>query len=306
MSGKENVPFSGTTGNQLKKSVGKIIIKINSEILELLIEYRKVKPGVALSPKGVSLELAIKGKQEALEEGVKGLEKRPEFVISEKMEKTVKMIKENVDTAKKVLMEGSEGDQIPESEISTAKNEAVEAVKEMEEIEKEVEAEMKSLTANLSSLAPTLDLSSDSKVDPSEEEKVQYELQHLDQYNTVRFERMKKDIKRKMNFHREDLKTKWNAQKDILDYQALKEIRYEFEGTHKKMRFMVNEWDKRKVSDILCDHLMDKIDGKWDEYMENFRKMDEEKRTDAAVIRKKNLEIEEYKREKKKISSFMA
>ena len=80
----------------------------------------------------------------------------------------------------------------------------------------------------------------------------------------------------------------------------MKEIRYEFEGTHKKMRFMVNEWDKRKVSDILCDHLMDKIDGKWDEYMENFRKMDEEKRTDAAVIRKKNLEIEEYKREKRR------
>ena len=64
---------------------------------------------------------------------------------------------------------------------------------------------------------------------------------------------------------------------------------------------MVNEWDKRKLSDKLSDHLMDRIDFMWDQYMNEFRRMDEEKRKEAAVQRKKNQEMEEYKREKSKI-----
>ena len=111
---------------------------------------------------------------------------------------------------------------------------------------------------------------------------------------------MKKEIVDKMDFHKEDLMTKWKEQKDFLDYQALKQIRYEFESTHKKMRFMVNEWDKRKLSDKLSGHLMDKIDFMWDQYMNEFRRMDEEKRKEAAVQRKKNQEMEEYKREKRR------
>ena len=40
------------TSSDLKKSIGRIIININSEILELLSEYKKVKPDVQLSKKG--------------------------------------------------------------------------------------------------------------------------------------------------------------------------------------------------------------------------------------------------------------
>ena len=52
MNGGNPEPLTGS-GNQLKKSIGRIIIRINSEILDLQQEYKKVKEGTALSTKGV-------------------------------------------------------------------------------------------------------------------------------------------------------------------------------------------------------------------------------------------------------------
>ena len=51
-------------------------------------------------------------------------------------------------------------------------------------------------------------------------------------------------------------------------FQALKEIRFEFEATHKKLRYMVNEWERRKYSDILSDALVDLLDFIFDDYTE--------------------------------------
>ena len=45
---------------------------------------------------------------------------------------------------------------------------------------------------------------------------------------------------------------------------------------------MVNEWDRRRLNDVLCDFLVNVIDQKYDEYMEEFRFMAELKRTEAA------------------------
>lgn len=72
------------------------------------------------------------------------------------------------------------------------------------------------------------------------------------------------------------------------------------ESTHKKLCYMASEWERRKLSDRLSDHLMDVIGRKHDEYMLEYRRMDELKRTEAAVQRKRNLELEEYKREKRR------
>ena len=93
---------------------------------------------------------------------------------------------------------------------------------------------------------------------------------------------------------------KWKELKDLLDYQALKEIRNEFESSHKKMRNMVNEFDRRKISDVLSDALMDLVDKKYDDYMEVFSKMDEEKRVEAALTRKRKLELDEYWKERRR------
>ena len=45
---------------------------------------------------------------------------------------------------------------------------------------------------------------------------------------------------------------------------------------------------------------MDTIDNQFDEYMVEFRRMDEEKRMEAALLRKRNLEVEEYRKEKRR------
>ena len=75
---------NSAASNNLKKSIGRIIISINSEILELLAEYKKVKTGVPLSKKGEIKEESVKKKKEALEDALKNLEPRSGYIEQEK------------------------------------------------------------------------------------------------------------------------------------------------------------------------------------------------------------------------------
>ena len=97
-----------------------------------------------------------------------------------------------------------------------------------------------------------------------QKDKIENELASLDEHQAQRVSKMKKEIEAKMKFHKTDLIEKWKAQKDVLDYQALKEFRTDMESTHRSLRHMVNEWDRRRLSDILSDHLMDVIDKYFD------------------------------------------
>ena len=298
MTGNEDIagPGSNGTGIALKKSIGRIIISINSEILELVEEYKKVKQhGIPLSKKGESRAAEVKKKKVALEEALKSIENRPGFVEQEKMEKLVDMMKKNIITAEKALNEPNDeesSDNI-QTEASDAQKTASEAIEEIEVIEEQTESEMRSLAENLSSMATVSE--PDVEVSAIEREKIA-----IGQYQCDRYNNMLKAIEKKMDFHKADLLAKWSSQKELLDYQALKEFRSEFETTHKKLSYMVSEWERRKFSDRLSDHLMDIIGRKYDEYMAEYRRMDELKRTEAAVQRKRHLELEEYKREKRR------
>ena len=152
---------------------------------------------------------------------------------------------------------------------------------------------MRSLAENLASMATVSD--HDVEVTPIEREK-----RAIGQYQCERYNNMLNGIETKMDFHKVDLLAKWRNQKELLDYQALKEFRSEMESTHKKLCYMASEWERRKLSDRLSDHLMDVIGRKHDEYMLEYRRMDELKRTEAAVQRKRHLELEEYKSEKRR------
>ena len=278
-------------GSQIKISVGRTIFNINSEILELSEEYRRVKPGENLSKRGLELEKSIKKKKEGLEEALAGLESKQAMIVSEKLEKTVKMIRDNIETAKKVLEGVKDGTAVAESEVNDAKKEASEVIKEAEDDAKKLEQDVAGIMGSLPS-ASTLDDKESSDVDD--------ELARIGEYQAKRVKKMKNLINEKMSDHKDELVTRWNTQKELLDYQSLKEIRSEFESTHKKMRHMVNKWDKRRMSDVLTDHLVDSIDHEYDEYMKHFKVMEETKRTEAAVLRKRNAELEEYKREKRR------
>ena len=144
-----NAATGGTTANTLKKSIGKIIININSEILELLEEKKKVKDDVTLSKKGVDKENAVRKKKEALEDAIKGLEERPDYVAQEKMEKFVDMIKENIATAGKALSNSGEESDTLQIEAVGAQKTATATVETIEQNEKAAEEEMRTLAINL-------------------------------------------------------------------------------------------------------------------------------------------------------------
>ena len=57
-----DVTMPGTTPQEtrIQHSVGKIVLEVNTEILELLDEYKKVKSGKTLSQRGVDLKELVK------------------------------------------------------------------------------------------------------------------------------------------------------------------------------------------------------------------------------------------------------
>ena len=122
------------------------------------------------------------------------------------------------------------------------------------------------LINNISRLATAGD--EDSEAD-DEEGQFDRELTHIGKYKADRFRKIEKAIKDKMTAHKDDLKKKWEEKRDILDHKALKEMRNDFESTHKQMNFMVSEWDKSRLSNILNDYVADLVAEKFEEYVKD-------------------------------------
>ena len=66
------------------------------------------------------------------------------------------------------------------------------------------------------------------------------------------------------------------------------------------IRNVIYDWDKRKYSDVLADHLFDLHDQLFQVYYEKYTKMADEKRQEAAEQRKREKEIQDYKNEKRR------
>ena len=285
------------SSNQIKKNVGRIILKLNSEILELQNER-----GTEASSTTVKVQSTIANIEtcrQALTKTLLDLKDRPDFIALNNLEKTVHLMELNIDTAKRVLGEDGDVKKIREEDIEKSKEEASKTIREVEDYEKASENRLEVLVAQLAE-THVVNKTESEKVGESIDDAVKTELEGIGKYKSDRVKKMKKEIEEKMSYHKNDLLRKWSAQKEVLDYQALKEFRSDFEMSHRTLRNMVNEWDRRKISDILSDYLTDIIDHHYDEYMVEFRRMDEEKRMEAAVIRKRNIELEEYRKEKRR------
>ena len=282
------------TSSQLKKTIGKLILNINSDILELQKEYKKNVEPDSVKKKESELEEAVIDRKRVLQDIVDDLGGKPEYVKKEDLVKTVQMMKTSIDTASKVLEYNTKKEEVIASEIELVSNEASQAVEQIMQSEKKDEEDIK------------LFLGTDENVEKESDEindandKVETEMRRINPYYADRVHKMVKEIEEKMKYHKIDLLAKWRNQKDLIDYQALKEFRNEFEATHKKMRYMVNEWERRKISDVLADYMIDIVDRCFDEYIVEFRAMDEEKRLETALFRKRNLEIDEYRKEKRR------
>ena len=217
------------TSSQLKKTIGKLILNINSDILELQKEYKKNVEPDSVKKKESELEEAVIDRKRVLQDIVDDLGGKPEYVKKEDLVKTVQMMKTSIDTASKVLEYNTKKEEVIASEIELVSNEASEAVEQIMQSEKKEEEDIK------------LFLGTDENVEKESDEindandKVETEMRRINPYYADRVHKMVKEIEEKMKYHKIDLLAKWRNQKDLIDYQALKEFRNEFEATHKKI-----------------------------------------------------------------------
>ena len=116
------------SSSELKKTVGRIILGINNDILELQGEYKAIQDGKQPSKKCEKLEKSVMEKKKALEDTKVKLENNPDYVTKEKLEKTVKMLTDNIVTATNVL----ESRDVIENDIEAAKNDAIKSLDDIE------------------------------------------------------------------------------------------------------------------------------------------------------------------------------
>ena len=183
-------------GTKLKQRVGNTILQINNDILELLVEYEKVKQGKLLSERGEELKKTIKIKQEALEEVLTDLEKKKGDNTGN-LDKTTKMLKDNIKTSKDVLNEGPDVKSVEESKIKEARTEAEKVI---EDAAKEEKAE-----EEISTIVSKLEEVLDNEISGGKD--VEEELARVGTYQAERVRKMKTLIEEKMTFHKTDLRS---------------------------------------------------------------------------------------------------
>jgi hypothetical protein len=189
---------------------------------------------------------------------LKSLDEKPDLVEKDNFKKHIDMMKMTVKTAGSLLTKKDEASDVTEEAVGDIPKEAKSCMEEIEMIEDMIEQEVAGLSKVLSSLTgPIVNMENYSKYPEVEVEKA---INNLEKYVRERFVKIKKEISVKMREQITKLEDTWWDERDIIDYQGLKDIRFEFDQVDKKLRFLVNEWDKRKHGEMLTDYLVDTAD----------------------------------------------
>ena len=293
-------PLSGST-NDLKKSIGQLVFRANSDVLALQKGYKKVKEGGSLNKIEMEKETSLKETVAGLTEGIKDLELKPDYVAKENLQKHLVLMKTTVQTANIVLGKKEEAaSDVNEESIGIIIEEAKTCLHEIEIIEELLEKDIMNMSKIFSTLAgPVVTMEEEPKQSEAE---LQFErdLDNVDNMERERFWKISKEISTKMREQIAKLDKTWSEEKDIIDYQGMKDIRWEFDQIDKKLRFIVNEWDKRQHGAILTDSLVDAADKLYEEYSRKYNAMADVKRKESIVRRKRDQEILEYRNEKKR------
>ena len=304
MAGGDSNPLVGSV-KELKRRIGNLVVAANADIIELNTGYRRVKDGGELFKKEQDAEKSLIEKKAGLDEALRNLETNPDYVTTENLQKFVRMMKTTVETTEKLLAgKDASSEAIDEGVVKKVQLEAKDSVDEIEVRDEQFGRDIQELSSTLSKLTgssnkPAVDRREESNKG-DEDEQLKRELNTLDSYMQERYKKIEKEIKRKMLEQIIKLETTWDEEKDTLDYLGLKEVKFEFDQVDKKLRFLVNEWDKRKISDKLSDHLSDTLDQLFEEYHRKYTKMADQKRIEDATQRKKDKEIYRYKNEKRR------
>ena len=280
------------SANELKKNIGKAVIQINSDILTLIEVYKKGKLSgtVLLSDKDAAVEDRVKTTSARLEETIKTLQSQPDYVKSEGLDKLIKLMSTTTETAHTLFDANSGFEFVSKDKVIETQELAESAVSEMKQKDQMIANTFNDLSKTLSTIS----------ISPEKACTVESELRYLSSYKQERYRKLEKMLKKHMQDHTDKLEKAWKDEKENLDYTGLKEIRFEFDQADRQVRNSINEWERRKYSDVLADHLTDMHDQLFQVYYEKYTKMADIKRQEAAVYRKKERELQEYKNEKKR------
>ena len=290
---KSELEVNNDSAIELKKSIGKAVMQINSDMLALQQVYRKVKPSAdkELNKKDCALETKVKNLYNGLKETVAKLNSKPDYVKSEGFDKMIKLMTTTLETAD-MLFDSNDGyEQVSEDILKETQELAKSSMSDLKKEEEKVKRTFDDLSKTLSTLV----------VDPDAAFSAESELSYLPPYKQDRYRRIEKALKKHMDDHLKKLNKVWDEEKESLDYIGLKEIRFEFDQADKQIRHTINEWEKRKYSDVLADHLIDMHDQLFQVYHKKYAEMADAKRQEAAEHRKKEKQLQDYKNEKKHI-----
>ena len=115
---------------KIKKKFSRLIFDQNSEALQLLNSYKKLRKGATLSPKDLELEKSLSERLGQLSEGLNAIE-NGSFLEDNSFASYIKMIKTTVSTSKTVLAEKEKAVESMET-ILKLKNEAENCMKYLE------------------------------------------------------------------------------------------------------------------------------------------------------------------------------
>ena len=207
-------PLTGSP-NDFKKSIGRLVLLVNADTLELQKVFRRVKDG------GANLSTVEQGREKVFKERIAGLEgaleslaKKPDTVKRESFERYINMMKTTVESANTVM---SGNFDITEDTLEDVQKEAKTCVEEIILVEEEIKIELSSLNKTLSSLAmPVKTVESEPDVGVEHEDDqdlLQMEVDHLDSYSLERFSKIKEEIIMKMKSQTAKLETTWKEEK---------------------------------------------------------------------------------------------
>ena len=212
--------MSKVTSNIAKKNIGALVLALNADILDLQQEVKRLGDTTSWSSKAESLEKSVKEKKEALETTSEGLKSNNEYAEKEGFERTLKMMKTSIETAKKVLQFKVKREEVEAAFIEKMNNEASEVMKDVDDEERKAEEEAQNLVKVLGKLTKIGTKTDSSKPNCNEEvkvDKIETELNAIDKYHAERVKRMKEEIVNRMSNHKKDLEEKWEKLKDVLD-----------------------------------------------------------------------------------------
>ena len=116
-------------------------------------------------------------------------------------------------------------------------------------------------------------MSNESEVNLVDEDTVanlEVELSLLSTPKRERYKKVEKILKKHVQDQTKKLETIWKEEQDSLDYAALKDLRFEFDQADKQIRNILGDFDRRKYSDVLSDHLLDMHDQLFQVYCEKY------------------------------------